>query len=134
MADSYRGIGDTSATDDLLIDTSNANAVIRGLQFTGTWATNSKGTENVMINDTSASGRISGIHFAGNRTYIAGNNNGLDIKAGRNITIDNSQVCTLAAGSGTGIIIEGATSDVSVRGAQLDAVTTAPAVWQLVFR
>ena len=56
-----------------------------------------------------------GVHFDGHRTYIGGNNIGFDIKAGHQVTIDASTICSAAASSGTGVLIEGSSSDTSVR-------------------
>ena len=108
-------VGDTSATDDLLIDTAASTALVDGLQFSGSWTSASSGGPSVLIQDSGVSGNVSGIHFAAHRAYLGSNTVGFDIKAGQNVTIDNSTICPSAASTGTGVLIEAAASETMVR-------------------
>ena len=108
-------VGDTSSVNDLLIDTAASSALVNGLQFTGSWTSSAIGGPSVVIQDTAGSNAVLGVHFDGHRTYMGGNNIGFDIKAGHQVTIDASTICSGAASSGTGVLIEGSASDTSVR-------------------
>jgi hypothetical protein len=107
-------LGDTSGTYDLLIDTLSPSARINGTNFVNSWTSNSVGT-SVMIRDTGASNQLLGLHFVAHRSYIRASNTGFDIRAGTNVTIDSSVICSVANGSGTGITLNGAVNQSAIR-------------------
>ena len=107
-------LGDSSKTNDLLIDTQASTAQIRGTNFTGSW-TSWAGGANVLIQDSGSSNNIIGLHFAGHRNYMDGNNIGFDVRAGTKFTIDASTICARGTSSGTAIKLSGSASDSAIR-------------------
>ncbi|KAH2826199.1 hypothetical protein KXV85_010210, partial [Aspergillus fumigatus] len=107
-------LGDTSITNDLLIDTSASTAVVKGNSFSQTWASSGAGT-NVLIQDSGASGNIKGNQFIGHRTYVTGSNVGFDVKVGTEFSLIGSHVCAAGSG-GTGVLLEGSTANSNVTG------------------
>ena len=108
-------VGDTSTADDLLIDTAASSATITGLKFSASWSSAASGGPSVLIQDSASSGGVLGIHFSGHRTYMSGNNAGFDIKAGQDVTIDTSTICSGATSTGTAVVVEGSASFTAVR-------------------
>ncbi|AAR89341.2 gp48 [Burkholderia phage Bcep43] len=111
-------LGDTSGTNDLLIDPSASSAVIHGLNFTDTWASSATGGDNVRIQDTGAVPVASyqGIRFVNHRTYIATtSSNGFTINATAEVAIKDSTICAAAANTGSGISLGATMQKVAIQ-------------------
>lgn len=111
-------LGDTSGTNDLLIDPSASSAVIHGLNFTDTWASSASGGDNVRIQDTGAVPVASyqGIRFVNHRTYIATTgSNGFTISATAEVAIKDSTICAAAANTGSGISLGSTMQKVAIQ-------------------
>jgi hypothetical protein len=116
-------IGDSSASGDLLIDTTSSSAIIGQIAITGSWMASATGP-SVTIQNTGG-GYIGGIHFAADLIYPHVNQNGVNIAAGSDITIDNSTICSPAASSKTMIQITTAGST-AIRNSTIGACDRTP--------
>jgi hypothetical protein len=116
-------VGDSSATGDLLIDTSGSSAIVGQIAITGSWMASATGP-SVAIQNTGG-GYIGGIHFAADLIYPRVNQNGVNIVAGNDITIDDSTICSPAASSHTMIQITTAGST-AIRNSTIGACDRTP--------
>jgi hypothetical protein len=110
--------GDTNQKQALLVDPQAASAVVTGLQFTGSWGSNSQGTAVWVRNQAGAT--INGIHFTGHRALQPNANIGnMQFDAGTNITIDNSQICPAAGGNVPVIGIGSTVTNIAIRNCRI---------------
>ena len=99
-------LGDTSATNDLLIDLGDSGAAVGvGLVFQGTWTASAAGTSVLIKN--SANGALDGIHFIGHRFFPLRNQIALDLEAGFNATFSSSMFCSQGGTTGSLVQIGG---------------------------
>lgn len=101
-------LGDYSANNDLLIDTSSSTAGIASLFFIGTWTSGDGLTSatgpSVLIQNTGGAGNFQGIKFLGHRTYnYTAGNDAFKISGGnvKFVEVQNSHVCSGVTGSGS---------------------------------
>lgn len=107
---SFTGIlGDTSTTDDLLVDPQASSASVEGNNFTSTWASASMGSESILVQNTGGTGTLAGLSFVGHRTYMVGNSNGMTVNATvKGLDILSSKFCAGATtSSGAAINLAG---------------------------
>ncbi len=121
-------LGDTSSTNNLLIDTADVTARIFNLHFgSGSWVSAALGGDSVLIQNTAASPSVDGIQFLGVRNYIASTTaNGFNLVAGKGISIKNSEICSYVAATGAGITVGSGVLSASILGnrvGQCDATT-----------
>ncbi len=114
-------LGDTNNIADLYVDATTKTSYIHGLQFNGTWASNSPKTSIIVRNSGGAANSILGLHFNGHRSYLNNGANGFDISAGQNITIDASTVCSAGQSTGTGVLLRGNVQNIAVRNSTIGA-------------
>lgn len=107
-------LGDTDADHNLVVDTQSRSSAIWGLNFTGTWASNSDGT-SVVIQDSGGSRNVLGVHFTGHRTYVARDQSGIIVKAGQKVTFDAGTICSDGDSKGTGFVVSGDAIATAVR-------------------
>jgi hypothetical protein len=86
-------LGDTSFTNDFLIDTAASSGLVQSGLITGSWMASATGT-SVLIQNTGG-GTIRGVHFTGDIIYPRQGNTGISIVGGDDITISSSAVCAL---------------------------------------
>lgn len=109
-------LGDTSGTNDLLIDTGSSSAVIFGQQFDGTWASSASGGHNVLIQNTASAGSYEGIRFVAHRTYMGTTSyDGFHIVNVKDFQIRNSTICSGAANTQSAINIASSVTTWSVQ-------------------
>ena len=105
-------LGDTNVTHAFKADTADSSAIIKGGQFTGTWAAaNQTASTPLMVIANSAGGVVTDLNFLGHRSYQAYGNS-LEIYGGTNFSIDASHFCGF---NGTGIALFSGVSAVRIR-------------------
>lgn len=120
-------LGDTSANNDLYINPSSASATLFGNQFASSWASSAVGGAAVFINSSTAS--FSGLYFDRMRIYPSANHHGIDIEAGKNISIKNGTICAEGSSTSTGDGIHYALgSNVDIQNNLIGACDTTSAV------
>jgi hypothetical protein len=88
-------LGDSSTTHDLLIDTLTINGVVFYTRFDNSWASGVSATDNSVLIRNTGRGEIKDITF---NDFISHSGGGqivpiMDIEAGINITVSNSELC-----------------------------------------
>lgn len=113
----YDVMGDSSYVNDVLIDTADATASIRWLNFIGAWS--SSGLTNSILIQNTASAALTDISFVGLQIPMhAGSiGTGLNIVAGSQISVRDSVLCGQGSlPSATGIAIGAAASNIQITG------------------
>lgn len=95
---------DSNADTNILISSSNATGVARGLYFDQCWSGSSgfttvRGTQ-AGVTVQAGSGTVDGVSFLHQRVYAAGGH-GFDLQGGNHISIRHSTVCGVGNGSAT---------------------------------
>ena len=105
-------LGDTNVTHAFKADTAHSSAIIKGGQFTGTWAAaNQTASTPLMVIANSAGGVVTDLNFLGHRSYQSYGNS-FEIYGGTNFSIDASHFCGF---NGTGIALFSGVSAVRIR-------------------
>jgi hypothetical protein len=110
-------LSDTSTGPGFEIDTSRADAQVRGLVCSGCWISASQTSHGVVISNTAGAAKFGGLHFLGARIY-SNQLTGITINHGTDISIEASYVCGNSVGGGgaNGIAIAANVNNVKIIG------------------